>query len=143
MRVASIVGFVVMVAAIVTLVFQHALLSSSPIAIGVQAMAVVLMIWARITFGRRSFHAGADTTAGGLVTTGPYRVIRHPIYTSVCLFSWAGIFANLSVVSVAVGLVLIAGAIVRVFTEERMLVQTYPGYAQYAQRTKRMVPFVF
>jgi protein-S-isoprenylcysteine O-methyltransferase Ste14 len=41
---------------------------------------------ARVTFGRRSFHAAANPTAGGLVTTGPYRLIRHPIYTAACLF---------------------------------------------------------
>jgi protein-S-isoprenylcysteine O-methyltransferase Ste14 len=143
MRFASIVGFALMVAALVALVLRHALLSRSPFAIVFQVAAVALMIWARITFGRRSFHAGADPTAGGLVTTGPYRAIRHPIYTAVCLFAWAGIFANLSAYSVLVGLVLTAGAIVRIFAEERVLVQEYPDYAQYAQRTKRMVPFVF
>lgn len=143
MRTTSIVGFLLMVAAIVALAYRHALLSRSAVVIGVQVGAVALMVWARATFGRRSFHASADATAGGLVTSGPYRVIRHPIYTAVCLFSWAGVLANPSVPSVLVGIVLTGGAIMRLVAEERLIVRKYPAYDEYAQGTKRMVPFIF
>jgi len=44
------------------------------------------MLWARLTFGGRSFHAGANPTAGGVVTTGPYRFVRHPIYAAILYF---------------------------------------------------------
>jgi protein-S-isoprenylcysteine O-methyltransferase Ste14 len=143
MRVVSVAGLGLMVAAIPGLAFSHALFSRSPVVIGVQVAAVGLMLWARIAFGRRSFHAGAEPTDGGLVTTGPYRFIRHPIYTAVCLFCWAGILSSLSVVSVALGGVVFLGALMRMLTEERLVVQRYPAYRQYAQVTKRMVPYVF
>jgi len=132
-----------MVAAILGLLYSHALLSRSPVVIGVQVAAVGLVLWARITFGRRSFHAAADPTEGGLVTTGPYHFIRHPIYTAALLFGWAGILANVSFVSVALGGLLAFGAILRMVTEERLVLQRYPAYRQYAQVTKRMVPYVF
>jgi protein-S-isoprenylcysteine O-methyltransferase Ste14 len=54
------------------------------------------VIWARVAFGRRSFHLAANPTEGGLVTTGPYRLIRHPIYTGVCLVAGAEVLAHLS-----------------------------------------------
>lgn len=142
-RALSIAGFVAMVVSIVGLFFARALLSRSPIVIAVQLAAVALMIWARVTFGRRSFHAAADPTAGGLVTRGPYRFIRHPIYTAACLFCWAGIAASGSVVAVGWGLLLLAGAIVRMLAEERLLVERYPAYREYAVTTRRMLPFVF
>jgi protein-S-isoprenylcysteine O-methyltransferase Ste14 len=140
---ASIAGFVAMVAAIVGLFYVRALFSPSPIVIGVQLAAVGLMVWARITFGRRSFHATADPTAGGLVTTGPYRFVRHPIYTAACLFGWAGVAASASALPVTLGLLLVAGAILRVLVEERLLVERYPAYREYASHTKRMLPYVF
>ena len=143
MRIVSIAGFLLMVAAIVGLVFSHALFSRSPVVIGAQVAAVALMIWARITFGRRSFHAAADPTEGGLVTKGPYHFIRHPIYTAVCVFCWAGVLADASVVSVVVGGLLVVGALMRMLAEERLVLQRYPAYRQYAQVTKRMVPYVF
>lgn len=143
MRTISILGFLLMVAAIVGLLLGHALFSTSPLTITVQALAVGLMLWARVTFGRRSFHAAANPTQGGLVTTGPYRFVRHPIYTAVCLFCWAGILANPTVLSVGAGAILLVGSILRMLAEERLLVERYPEYRRYAATTKRMVPYVF
>jgi protein-S-isoprenylcysteine O-methyltransferase Ste14 len=107
-----------------------------------QVTAVALMVWARITFGRRSFHAGANPTKGGLVTTGPYRFIRHPIYTAVCLFTTVGAAAHFSWGTILLGGLVWGGAILRMFCEEQFLAAQYPDYAQYAARTARMIPFV-
>jgi len=100
-------------------------------------------LWARVTFGRRSFHAAADPTAGGLVNTGPYRYLRHPIYTAVCLFVWPPAIGSGSPRALAFAALVTAGAIIRMLCEESMLVRQYPAYRDYARTTKRMVPFVF
>ena len=92
----SIVGYVGMVSGILGLALMRVLFSSSPFVILLQVAAVLLLVWARVVFGRRSFHAMANPTAGGLVTCGPYRYIRHPIYTSVCLFVGAAIAGHFS-----------------------------------------------
>ena len=83
------IGFMFMVAGLAGLIGGRAVVSVNPLVIACQAVAVFLMLWSRVTFGRRSFHASATPTDGGLVTIGPYRFLRHPIYGSVCLFAWA------------------------------------------------------
>jgi protein-S-isoprenylcysteine O-methyltransferase Ste14 len=143
MKAMSALGFLFMGAGLLGLFYSHSLFSPSPLVIGLQAAAVALMAWARITFGRRSFHATADTTAGGLVTSGPFRYIRNPIYTSIVLFSFAGAGAHVSRWSAVFALVVLAGALGRIVIEERFLRVRYPEYAGYAARTKRMVPYVF
>ena len=143
MRFASLVGFLLMVAALVALVFMHALFSRSPLVVAIQVAAVALMAWARLTFGRRSFHPAAEDTGSGLVTTGPYRFIRHPIYTAACVFCWAGVLANFALMPFAAGVLLLIGAVIRAFAEERLLMDRYPGYRNYAKGTKRMVPYLF
>jgi len=77
------------------------------------------------------------------VTTGPYRFIRHPIYTAASLFIWAGVLSNWSVLAGWLGVLLLVGAIVRMLCEERLVVAAYPEYRDYARTTKRMVPYVF
>jgi protein-S-isoprenylcysteine O-methyltransferase Ste14 len=91
-----ILAYLGMVAGLLGLLYTRSLPSLSPFVIAPQAAAVALVIWARITFGRRSFHVAANPTPGGLVTTGSYRFIRHPIYTAVCLFTITGVLTHWS-----------------------------------------------
>ena len=143
LKVISILGLVVMIGALIGLYKIGVLFTPQPIAIALQLTAIALMIWARVTFGRRSFHAAANPTAGGLVTTGPYRIIRHPIYTAACLFGWGPIIVHLTLISVALGILLLLGALMRMMCEEQLVKQKYPEYVEYAKITKRMVPYVF
>ncbi len=139
----SLVSLLLMIVGIVWLFLSDWLFTPAPAVIVVQGVAAVLMLWARITFGRRSFHAAANPTAGGLVTTGPYHYIRHPIYTAVCLFAGAGVVHSGSVLAYLLGLLLFAGALGRMLCEERLVTETYPEYQAYAKTTKRMIPYVF
>jgi protein-S-isoprenylcysteine O-methyltransferase Ste14 len=143
LKVLSLISLAVMVIALVGLFTSNSLFSPSPVVIVVQCLAALLMLWARITFGGRSFHAAANPTSGGLVTTGPYRYIRHPIYTAACVFGLAGALHSGSVLALLLGLLLFAGAVGRMLCEERLVVETYPEYRAYAKATKRMIPYVF
>jgi protein-S-isoprenylcysteine O-methyltransferase Ste14 len=139
----SLAAVVGLSACIIGLYLNHlAIFATGPITITIQVIAALLMVWARLTFGIRSFHGTANPTAGGLVKTGPYRYIRHPIYAAILYFLWAGIAAHLSLVTVVVGLLATAFTAVRIVAEEKLLVTKYPGYATYARVTKRVVPFV-
>jgi protein-S-isoprenylcysteine O-methyltransferase Ste14 len=139
---ASVGGFVTAALCVGWLLFKRAILGTGPFTIGIQVAAAALMVWARVTFGRRSFHAAANPTRGGLVTNGPYRYLRHPVYAAVLYFLWAGIAAHLSVAHAIVALVATAGLVVRMFAEEALIVGKYPEYSAYARRTPRVVPFV-
>ncbi len=78
-----------------------------------------------------------------LVETGPFSVVRHPVYSGGILF-FAGISLALSpwaLVGTAVLAVLWA---LKARVEERFLVARYPAYAEYCTRTRyRLVPFVY
>jgi len=140
---ASLASFVTSGLCLVWLFSKGALLGDGPVTVGIQVAAVALMVWARVTFGRRSFHATANPTPGGLVTNGPYRYFRHPIYAAALYFLWAGIAVHLSVAHVMVALVATAGLAVRMLAEETLVVGKYPEYLEYAHRVRRVVPFLF
>jgi protein-S-isoprenylcysteine O-methyltransferase Ste14 len=142
LKLVSLAATSVLVASTLGLLFARWLFAVGPVAIGLQVVAAALMLAARLTFGARSFHAGANPTEGGLVTGGPYRFIRHPIYAAILLFTWAGVGSHLSILSAALGGVSSAAIAVRIATEERLVTAAYPEYAEYARRTKRLIPFV-
>jgi protein-S-isoprenylcysteine O-methyltransferase Ste14 len=85
----------------------------------------------------------ADPTEGGLVSRGPYRYIRHPIYAGLCLFTLAGAVAHRSWNGALFGGLILAGAMLRIACEETLVRARYPEYAQYKATTWRMIPYVY
>jgi protein-S-isoprenylcysteine O-methyltransferase Ste14 len=139
----SLFGFLAAIAALVALYGKHAILASEPIGIAVQATAAVFFVWARLTMGWRSFHATANPLERApLVTRGPYRLVRHPIYASLWWFVWAGVADHLTVFNAACAVVIAAGLLLRMVLEERLLAKAYPEYREYSERTRRIIPFV-
>lgn len=128
---------------ILGLLLRKSLVAYGALPISVQVVAVLLMIWARITFGRRSFHAAANPTEGGLVTWGPYKLVRHPIYASILYFLWPGVLTHVSPANVLLAVVGTASVALRIYAEEKLLSEKYPEYEHYAARTKRIIPFLF
>jgi protein-S-isoprenylcysteine O-methyltransferase Ste14 len=142
LRAASVAAFALMVVGIVWMGAARQLFGRTVWAIAVQAGALLLMIWARIAFGRRSFHAAANPTTGGLVTSGPYAFIRHPIYAAAMYFVWAAAADYRTLPAIAGAALVSIGAAIRMYSEERLLLGMYPDYAAYRTRTARVVPFV-
>ncbi len=141
-RLTSLGGFVVAVVGLVWLIMTEALFHPNPVSILVQAGAVVLMVWARKTLGMRSFHASANPTSGPLITAGPYRWWRHPIYAAIIYFTWAGVLPQVSLQSVAAALLVTGGLYLRMRLEEGFLRGAYPEYEAYCTSAKRFVPYV-
>lgn len=139
----SLLGYALMVCAVLGLLARHALLAAGVAMLTVQLVAVALMIWARLTFGLRSFRAAADPGSGPLVTTGPYRFLRHPIYAAVLYFLVAAVVSHSNPVNWLLVLAAAAGIVVRVIVEERLLTYRYPDYPVYISRTSRIIPFVW
>jgi protein-S-isoprenylcysteine O-methyltransferase Ste14 len=131
-----------MVAGIVRLLLRGEVLARSPLGIVVQVAAVVLMVAARVAFGRRSFHAAADPTAGALVTTGPYRWLRHPIYAAILYFVWSTAIDRHTWPAISAAGIVTVGAVVRMLAEEALLIRKYPEYGSYRSRTARVVPYL-
>jgi protein-S-isoprenylcysteine O-methyltransferase Ste14 len=140
MRLLSVVAFLLAAAGMVGLWQVGGLIARGGLGPAVQVAAVALMAWARFTFGRRSFHAAANPTAGGLVNSGPYRWLRHPIYAAVLYFAWAGALSHLALPTVLLAGLVTVGLGYRMFAEERMVAARYPEYRDYAGRTRRLIP---
>jgi protein-S-isoprenylcysteine O-methyltransferase Ste14 len=132
-----------MVVGLAGLYYSGALFGIHPINIAVQVAAFLLMVAARITFGRRSFHAAANPTAGDLVTTGPYAYFRHPIYAAIIYFIWAGALDHFSWRVLAWAELVTAGGFTRMHIEEYLLVRKYPEYREYKKRVKKLLPYVY
>jgi protein-S-isoprenylcysteine O-methyltransferase Ste14 len=75
-----------------------------------------------------------------LVTTGPYRYVRHPIYLGGLLITVGEVWLRFSPVVVLLNIVFVAAQLVRLRYEEEILGQAFPEFAEYRQRTSALVP---
>lgn len=106
----------------------------------IQLFGIAWQILSKVTLGR-SF--GVLPAARGLVTHGPYRVVRHPIYLGYLIAHVGFLLGNFSLQNALVLGALYCAQIVRMLREEAVLGES-GEYRDYAARVRwRLVPFVF
>ena len=107
------------------------------------AIGFALIIWSRVALGK-SFTAFPRPVNGGVqVASGPYRFVRHPMYTGVMvsLAAWALMFQSPAVAGLGIATAVVLDLKAR--REERWLEGMYPGYGEYRRATRKFLPFVY
>jgi len=105
-------------------------------------LGYLVPVWAMATNKFYGRYVRIQTDRGHtVVTTGPYRFVRHPAYAGLCLFMLASALALESLWAlIPAGLVVLV-LILRTALEDRTLQEELPGYREYAQRTRwRLLP---
>ena len=99
--------------------------------------AVSFIGLALIALGWRQIHR-----ASGLVSTGLYAYMRHPQYTGLLLFTFGWILHWPSVITLILWPILVAAYVWLARHEERQAVEEFgSSYVEYAEKTKRFIPF--
>jgi protein-S-isoprenylcysteine O-methyltransferase Ste14 len=135
LRALTIVCYLAMAIGIAGLIYKRAILASHPAAIALQVVMLLLVAWAVVVFSRHR--------ADGLVTTGPYAYLRHPIYAGLMHFCWIGAMSHFSWPVLAYAETYTAGAFTLMHVEEYVLKRKYPSYPDYRRRVKKVVPFLY
>jgi len=100
-------------------------------------------IWARVHIGRNWGTPMTQKDEPELVTSGPYHLVRHPIYSGILV---AGVGTSVALSWMWLTAVVLAGVyfVYSATVEERYLTQQFPDtYPAYKRSTKMLVPFVF
>lgn len=95
------------------------------------------------TLGKYYSHIVRKVDGHRIISTGPYRLMRHPAYTGMILAN-LGVtlfFFNYITLAIYAG-ILIPSIIVRIIVEEKTLF-TIEGYETYAKNRKRIIPFIW
>jgi protein-S-isoprenylcysteine O-methyltransferase Ste14 len=99
-------------------------------------------VWARVHIGRNWGMPMTIKEEPELVTSGPYRLVRHPIYTGI-LTAVVGTALAVNLLVLGVAAVLAVFFVYSATVEERNLGAIFPGaYPAYRARTNMLIPFV-
>ncbi|UWG99217.1 isoprenylcysteine carboxylmethyltransferase family protein [Dehalobacter sp. DCM] len=79
-----------------------------------------------------------------VITTGPYTIVRHPMYLGMLIMSLFSPLALGSYWAIIPSLFIIPSLILRIKSEEEVLIKSLPGYSDYCQKTPcRLIPLIW
>jgi protein-S-isoprenylcysteine O-methyltransferase Ste14 len=104
---------------------------------------LAICVWARFTLGSNWSGTITLKEKHELIVRGPYRLVRHPIYTGLLMMAMATVI----VVGHVAGIIAIPFVFVSFWIklryEEQLMLEKFPTeYSAYQQRVKRLIPFV-
>ena len=110
-------------------------------AVTLAVAAVMFGVWALYANRPGNFNVRPTPRDGGrLVQEGPYRWIRHPMYTAVIACSLAAAWGGASPWGWLAATALIAVLAIKALLEERWILAVHPDYSAYRARTRRFIP---
>ncbi|MEK7360462.1 MAG: methyltransferase, partial [Pseudomonadota bacterium] len=103
-------------------------------ALALLGCAVALGLWTLVHNRPGNFNIRPEPKVSGrLVTSGPYRYVRNPMYTAVLLFAAAEVVAYGDIWKIACWFALALVLVAKAILEERGLREQHAGYAEYAR----------
>lgn len=106
-------------------------------------LGLLVTLWARWTLAGNWSSDVTFKQGHELIRTGPYRFVRHPIYTGLLLM-WLGTAIDVGQLRCWLSLLLATtGFWIKLSQEERLLLRHFPeSYPVYRQQVKALIPFV-
>lgn len=122
----------------------------SPVGVGVSLAGNVMVALGLyinfLVFKENSFGGSTVQTFDSqrVISTGPYSLVRHPMYLGVLIMMIGVPFALGAWRGLAILAILLPGLVWRILDEEKLLIKDLPGYAEYTKKVRyRLVPYVW
>ena len=139
----SLVLIVIQIICIVYLGLSGNLLPENIIIRIVMALASMIAMWA-IMIMNVKFNVAPDVIKNArLIRSGPYKLIRHPMYLSVLIITICWLIDYFTFIRMSVTLILFITMISKIKHEEGLLKEAFPEYESYISQTKRLIPFIY
>lgn len=80
---------------------------------------------------------------GVLIESGPYRIVRHPIYSGLIFASFGWGLLIHGWLTIGFGVLLLVLLDIKSRREEQWLLDKFSGYAAYQKKVRKLIPFIY
>jgi protein-S-isoprenylcysteine O-methyltransferase Ste14 len=116
---------------------------NSPLII-IQLIGFIILGWAVIMMNPSQWTIFSEPKKlGNLIISGPFRWIRHPMYSGLLLISFSIILHRQTIIDFAVLAVFVLNLILKLAHEEALLSERFSEYKQYKKSTSRIFPWIY
>ena len=139
----SIILVIIQLICIVLILLTGSLvLRSFPLQI-VFVLALSLGVWALWIINFKNFRLTPNFPKDTrLVAKGPYKLIRHPMYSCLLLTTLTIVLDDLSIIRIAIWIILFIDLYIKLVYEEKLIIDRNTDYLIYKRGTKRLIPFI-
>jgi len=126
------------------IIFTGPFMARGPVLFIIQLLAIGLGIWAVAVMKIGHFNVTPlPQKDASLITKGPYSLIRHPMYSSILIFTLIEVANHYTLFRLLVFLALCITLLWKLHFEERQLVKKFPAYSKYQKNTYKILPFIY
>jgi len=112
--------------------------------LAIELLGIGLGVWAVYVMRIGNFNITPDPLNDSqLVTSGPYRLIRHPMYLALLLTTLPLIIYSFDLFRFSIWMILFFDLLLKLNYEENLLVLKLVGYDGYIERSYRLIPYIY
>lgn len=78
-----------------------------------------------------------------LITNGPFKFVRHPMYTSIIFITMIWVISEFSFLRLGVWIILVIILNIKLELEEKILSDKFSDYKDYKIKSKKLIPFIY
>ncbi|NOX48101.1 MAG: isoprenylcysteine carboxylmethyltransferase family protein [Chlorobi bacterium] len=109
-----------------------------------QVVGIIIGFWAIYEMSKSRLNITPTPLSGAsLVRSGPYKLVRHPMYLSLILVFGPMLFYNFNLWGGIVFLVFFVNLILKMLYEEKLLMVFFDAYKTYSEKSWRLIPYVY
>lgn len=110
----------------------------------IELMGILLVLWAILVMNPFKVRIlPFPNPSVEMLQKGPYRLIRHPMYTSIFFVVGSLVMSYYTVYRLMALIILFAALVLKVHIEESLLENHYENYRLYKKKTFRFFPFLY
>ncbi len=117
--------------------------ASNTILLTIEILGILLAVYALYTMRKHLTALPLIRRDSRLITSGAYRIIRHPMYTSILMAFIPLLIHQFTYARLIAMIIMVTDLIIKLQFEERLLLKHFDNYAAYMKKTYRIIPFLY
>jgi len=126
------------------IIFSGPVIAENQVLLIIELAGILLGLWAIYAMKFENLRISPLPRANFILRkSGPYKIIRHPMYLAIILITIPLVINKFSIFRLVIEILLLFALFIKIYLEEKILTSRVNGYSAYKNQTYRLIPFIY